>query len=332
MPNIICPICGRPAERLIEGMCEECYLERHPVLEIKKFNVVKCKYCGSLFVRGRWIKPGREGEEALLVRLLKDNMKISGTLKSVQVEVGGDEVVYKLSGVGSPHESIPPREFSAEYAAKIVLDVCLDCRRNIWGSERGLVRIRGFPDDLRDVDVLKIEALLEHIAFEVRGKNLGSIISIERVGRSFEISTTQAKLARHIAHRIHEALPSDYVESYKKLRGRGDKEVYHYTATLYIMTLEEGDVVRRGPSYYLVLDVNKTDIYLVDIVNRSRVRIPLYRFSEVKTEKVGRGVKGEIKNGIFTDLRGKISVQTGEAESGLAYYVEIGDRHYVISI
>ncbi|MEM3326144.1 MAG: hypothetical protein QXK63_01725, partial [Thermoproteus sp.] len=184
----------------------------------------------------------------------------------------------------------------------------------------------------RDVDVLKIEALLEHIAFEVRGKNLGSIISIERVGRSFEISTTQAKLARHIAHRIHEALPSDYVESYKKLRGRGDKEVYHYTATLYIMTLEEGDVVRRGPSYYLVLDVNKTDIYLVDIVNRSRVRIPLYRFSEVKTEKVGRGVKGEIKNGIFTDLRGKISVQTGEAESGLAYYVEIGDRHYVISI
>lgn len=330
MPTIICPICGRPTERLIEGMCEECYLERHPVVEIKRFNVLKCKYCGALYVRGRWIRPGREGERVLLERLIRDNMKVKGNVDSVEVEIDGDQVIYKISGIGTPHELIKPRRFSAQYTAKITLDVCLDCRRNIWGSERGLVRIKGFPEDLRDADVVKIQALLEHIAFEIRGKNLGSIISIETSGRSFEISTTEPKLARHIASKIHETLPSDYIESYKKIRGRGDKEVYHYTATIYIITIDEGDIIRRDSNLYLVLNINKNGIYLVNIESGDRIRIPLYRFTEERTEKIGRGVKGEVKNGIF--IAGATRIDIGGGRDGAAYYVEIGDRRYLVPL
>ncbi|MGC8972971.1 MAG: NMD3-related protein [Thermoproteus sp.] len=332
MPTVICPICGRPAERLIEGMCESCYLERHPVLEIRKFNVVKCKYCGALYIRGRWIRPGRESEKALLERLLKDNVKVSGRVLSVDVEIGGDKVTYRISGVGSPHELIKPREFSAHYIADVVLDVCLDCRRNIWGSERGLVRIRGFPDELDDKDFVKLEAVLEHVAFEVRGKNLGSVISAERVGRSLEISTTEPKLARHIAHKIHEIIPSDYVESYKKMGRKKDRDIYHYTATIYIITVKSGDVLRRGSSYYLVLDVGRDDIYVADISSGNRARIPLYRFTEVKTERIGRGVKGEVRNGEFVDVEGRRIMDAPGYRDGVAYYVEIGDRRYIVPI
>lgn len=332
MPTIICPICGKPAERLIEGMCEECYLERHPVVEIKKFNVLKCKYCGALYVRGRWIRPGKGEEKALLERLMRDNIRIKGRIDSIEVEAGGDSVVYRISGLGTPHELIEPRKFSTQYVAGVILDVCLDCRRNIWGSERGFVRIKGFPEELRDTDLAKIEAVLEHIVFEVRGKNWGSIISVEKSGRSLEISTTEPKLARHIASKIHEIFPSDYVESYKKIRGRGDKEVYHYTATVYVITVDEGDVIKRGPSYYLVLDVGKSGIYVVDLDGGRRSRIPLHRFTEERTEKVGRGVKGEVKNGVFTDAEGSVRIGVEGGREGVAYYVEIGDRHYLIPV
>jgi nonsense-mediated mRNA decay protein 3 len=332
VPTVVCPICGRPTDRLVEGMCESCYLERHPVLEIKRFNVVKCRYCGALYVRGRWIRPGRESERALLERLLRDSVKAGGRLLSVDVEASGDKVVYRISGVGSPHELIEPRRFSAQYIADVVLDVCPDCRRNIWGSERGLLRIKGFPDELDDRDFVKIESILEHIAFEARGKNLGSVISVERVGRSLEISTTEPRLARHMAHRIHEIVPSDYVESYKKLGRRKDREIYHYTATVYIITVKKGDVVKRGSSHYLVLDVGRDGVYVVDISSGGRARIPLHRFTEVKTERIGAGVKGEVRGGVFADTEGRIEVDAGGSRDGAAYYVEIGDRRYIVPI
>ncbi len=332
MPTIICPICGRPTERLIEGMCEECYLERHPVVEIRKFKVLKCKYCGALYVRGRWIRPSKERERALLERLMRDNMEVKGRVDSMEVEISGNSVVYRISGLGTPHELIRPRRFSVQYVAEVAYDVCLDCRRNIWGSERGLVRIKGFPEELRDADIAKIEALLEHIAFEIRGKNWGSIISVEMLGKSLEISTTEPKLARHIANKIHEVLPSDYVESYKKIRGRGDKEVYHYTATVYVITVDEGDVIRRGSSNYLILDVGKGGIYAVDLDSGRKARIPLYRFTEEKTERVGRGVKGEVKNGVFVDSSGSVRINVEGGREGAAYYVEIGDRRYLVTI
>lgn len=321
MPKVLCPICGRAVDRLIEGMCEECYLSRHPVLEIKNFNVVRCKYCGAYYIRGRWVKPKRGDDRELLERLLRDNIDVKGALNAVQIEVYEDRVVYNIAGVGTPHELIKPREFQTSYVAPFLLDVCPDCRRNIWGVERGLVRIKGYPEDLGEIEYKKIESVLEHVLYEARGRNIGSVISIERTRDGVEVLTTEPKLARHIAHKIHQVLPSDYVESYKVLKGRGDKKVYHYTATVYVITLEEGDVVRRGPSYYLVIDVNNREVVTVDVASKAQVRFPLYRFTEVKTEKVAKARRGVGGEGLGAP-----------GGLGVVYYVEIDNKHYIVPI
>jgi nonsense-mediated mRNA decay protein 3 len=310
-------------------MCEDCYLKSHPVAEVKRFKATKCKYCGALFVRGRWVK-GRE--EELLARLLRDNLTVKGEIRGLSVAVEGDKVRYVVRGAGSPHEAIAPRDFVFEYEAPIVYDVCLDCRRNILGVERGVVHIRGFPTQLRDLDIKKVEALLEHTAFEVRGKNLGSILSVEKEDNGFAIMVTDHRLARHIAHKIHEALPSDFLESYKVVKARGDRKIYHYVATVYVLTVDQGDVIRRGDSLFLVLDIGLREVLAVRLSDNARVRIPAYRFTEAKTDIVGRGVLGEVVNGVFLDKDGRELARVGANYAGLAYLVEAEDRKYVVPL
>ncbi|MBP1449673.1 MAG: hypothetical protein JZD41_06665 [Thermoproteus sp.] len=332
MPTIICPVCGRLADRLIEGMCEDCYVKTHPVAEVRGFKVVKCKYCGSLFVRGRWIKPKR-GEEKLLIRLLRDNLSIKGEIKEINIKLEKDKIYYTVKGVGTLHEEVKPREVVFEHVAPLTYDVCLDCRRNVLGVERGLVRIRGFPAPLGELHLKKLEAIFEHVMFEARGKNLGSIISIDREGDGFVVMTTNAKLARHIASKIHSAIPSDFLESYKVVKSRGDKRVYHYTATVYIITVSPGDVIRRRDSLFLVLDVGDKEVLAVKLDAGSKVRMPAYRFTEVRTDVVGRGILGEIgADGLFRDESGNALDKVQIEYKGPAYYININNQIFVIPL
>jgi nonsense-mediated mRNA decay protein 3 len=49
-----CVKCGKTTDALIKGMCQECFLKRHELFEIKDFDIEVCVKCGKMKVKGRW--------------------------------------------------------------------------------------------------------------------------------------------------------------------------------------------------------------------------------------------------------------------------------------
>ncbi len=61
----VCILCGRRTDKLIEGLCPDCYTKTHRLVELPaRIEVDYCKYCGSYRYGHRWLPGGDPGEAA----------------------------------------------------------------------------------------------------------------------------------------------------------------------------------------------------------------------------------------------------------------------------
>lgn len=141
MAKTPCPYCGRLVDRLIEGMCEDCYVERHPLVVLKERKALRCKYCGAWFLRGKWMKSKNPTE--LFVRFLREKGSINGVIEKVELDEREEGAVAQVTVRGSPHQLIAPRSIAYEVAVEYIYDVCTSCRELL--SRRALMSM-GFVE------------------------------------------------------------------------------------------------------------------------------------------------------------------------------------------
>ena len=138
-------------------MCQDCYLESHPILRHKKeMNITVCEKCELLFVKGQW-------SNIYLADLgkLDANTKISSLFfqewdyyyrpKEILIReliIHLDEENYKSVITGtvdisaSPDIFVPLMRISEEYLIHIEWGQCTECRTRLAGSYMSKIQIR----------------------------------------------------------------------------------------------------------------------------------------------------------------------------------------------
>ena len=330
---VLCPRCGRDVAKLVEGLCEDCYFEVHKFYRIKDFQVVACMDCGAILVGNRWVRPSRrESVMDLLRRLFVNNVKISnGRIVNVEAWNDVDHVVYRVTLYGSPHPEIAPREEQVVYRARIIRDLCPDCRLARSGAERGILQIRGFPHLLDEPFMRLIISMINNYGKRLSSKNIGSILDVIASNGSIDVIVTSVKFAKQLAHMLSQQLPSTYFESYKLVGEKRGRKIYHVSISFRVATFRIGDVVDVGGELLGVTHVSNKWIRLVnlstgktvylsfdDLINKAKL---VGSASEVQLSKVGDKFVGEFM-GIRIELDFPVKV-FGFVYKGMPYIFKV---------
>jgi nonsense-mediated mRNA decay protein 3 len=271
--KIPCPYCGRLVDRLIEGMCEDCYLERHPLVALREKRALKCKYCGALFIRGKWVRGKTPAE--LFTKFLSDKGEIRGVIEKVEVEENEEGMIGRITVRGSPHELMEPRVVTYEVAVEYIYDICISCREMLSKKEAAVAQIRSTPWPLDDLIKKKILNIIEQEIFKLKEKKIGFISNIKQLKNGFDIYTTSANLARHLAYVIHSQLPSHVIETAKVVGVKDGRKIYFMTYSVRILTCKPGDVIKTREGEMRIININNKYVNLQDINTKKYMKLTI---------------------------------------------------------
>ncbi|MEZ0319039.1 MAG: NMD3-related protein [Pyrobaculum sp.] len=262
MAKTPCPLCGRLVDKLIEGMCRDCYIERHPLIRFEG-RPLRCKYCGAVFLKGRWVK-ARKAED-LTKRILSEVGEVRGEIVRLEAADRLEEMYVSVTVRGSPHPSIEPTTLEYKMTLRFELDICNSCLEALSKRERALVQIRTVPRPLDSALKQKILHIIEQELSKLREKRIGYISDLREVRNGIDIYTTSTNLARHIAYVLREEFPAHVTESAKVMGVRDGRKIYHMTYLVRILTYKPGDVVKIRGNEKVVVEVGKKTVYLHDV-------------------------------------------------------------------
>ena len=275
MARVPCPSCGRLVDRLIEGLCEDCYVERHPLVEYSGGETLRCKYCGAVFLKGKW---ARERGEQVFLKVLREKGKVVGKIEHVDVRDFTDYAELSLTLYGSPHPEILPRTLKYDLKISFRLDICNVCMEKLSKREVAVLQIRASPRPLDVEFKKKILHVIEQELLKLKNKNIGFISSIKEVASGIDIYTTSANLARHLARVVHELWPSYAMETAKLVGVRDGRKVYHMTYLVRLLTYKAGDLIILGGSEKVVTELNNKYIGVRDVKSGRYEQIPISDF------------------------------------------------------
>lgn len=87
---MLCPICGKDEEKLVDGICNSCYTKQNP-LTFKDVDITVCVNCRTFFYRNKWTK-FENLDEIFKRQLKKYNVNILNVDLPKHVQNGGVEV------------------------------------------------------------------------------------------------------------------------------------------------------------------------------------------------------------------------------------------------
>jgi len=273
--KVPCPSCGRLVDKLIEGLCEDCYIERHPLVEYRGGEILRCKHCGAIFLKGKWV---RERGDQVFLKVLREKGKVIGKVEQINVRDFTDYAELSLTLYGSPHPEIPPRTLKYDVKISFRLDICNVCMEKLSKKEVAVLQIRASPRPLDAEFKKKILYIIEQELVKLKNKNIGFISSIKEVASGIDIYTTSANLARHLARVIHESWPSYAMETAKVVGVRDGKKVYHMTYLVRLLTYKAGDLIVLEGSEKVVTELHNKYIGVRDAKSGKYEQIPISDF------------------------------------------------------
>ncbi len=287
----ICPLCGRETDKLIDGLCENCFRKNNPLLRqvpsIDRLTFRICTSCGSILYRGRWTRRV-DVIKKHIIELLKTRGQISRIdVSDIALEEGEQEVMVQICGKAS--EKID-REYCENYKVyiKIVPDICPTCRSIIMGKERALVQVRYVGEKYSRDDLLLVRHIINQVLAKSEEVQRGAVIDIEEKSNGFDIKLTNNTIARAIASAIHRSFPSRMVESHKLVGvDRSGKPITRLTISIHILNIKKGDIISiDGKGAYYILAISRNSIYLKDLNSQQNIRININEIMKKDIKKL----------------------------------------------
>ncbi|MEM0277262.1 MAG: NMD3-related protein [Pyrobaculum sp.] len=287
MARVYCPHCGRLVDKLIEGMCEDCYIEKYPLITVKDKTLLKCKYCGAVYLRGKWVRARKTGTEELVKRILAEKATVRGIVEKIDVQEIGNKLHLHVTVKGSPHPLIAERALAYQIEFSYDNDICIDCREMLSKREIALLQVRGTPRGLDDAMKKKIFQIVEQELYKLKDKRIGYISDIKNTENGVDIYTTSAGLARHLAYVIHKHFPSQIVETAKNIGVKDGRRLYHMTYAVIIITYKPGDIIVLKGERKSTISINNKFIVLYSIETKKYEQITIRELLSSKPLLIG---------------------------------------------
>lgn len=177
-----CIVCGKPEE--IESFCNECWLKRRVLFEIRDFQIKVCN-CYSFFSGGRWTRFGSTEEMVSDVLKKKIITKNRITKISVQLRQVGNKIkaIVECTGLINPCKA--PKTERKEVNIILKKVTCDECKKRLASYYEAVIQLR-------------VEDILERIISE-GGE---SVINVNKVRGGYDIIFFSDDAARKIAEKL----------------------------------------------------------------------------------------------------------------------------------
>lgn len=238
MPSEFCVVCGRADVPVVDGVCADCYAERHPLVEAPgRPTVVLCPTCGARKVGEHWERTGAS-PTLLSAEDLNPLLRIheEAALRRVRwEEVGSDPVLREYRGEASVRFRGTERTVPLRLSLKVQHRTCPECSRRSGRFFTSIVQLRG-PEgrqrlparELREALAGPFERALEETPKEWRR----ALSWKEALPEGWDYYLTDTTSARALARHMKSRLGASLTES-ATLWGRKDgRDVYRVTFCL----------------------------------------------------------------------------------------------------
>lgn len=285
--SVFCVVCGREVEgehQLKEGLCLDCWTERHPVLEAPPvIDLVRCPSCGSQRGTGGWTSPpstGPEDEGALREGIAA---AVEGALTAAE-----DALVRSLDldirPEGHSAFSVVARaqvalldqlvEGTASTRVRLKGEACPVCSRRAGSYYEAVVQFRGTRD--RPATPRELEEARRLVEVEVaRMASASPDVGITRTeelhgGLDFYITNQAAgaQLARALASRFGASTSTSTTAAGRK-EGRDRVRVTH---AVRLPALRRGDLVLLRGELLRVIAASSKQVAVTPAVGEGRQR------------------------------------------------------------
>ncbi len=250
-----CFRCGK-TEAVHDGLCRECYLETHRLLDIPDYmDIHVCAHCGAASPDGKRWEDTDDFRKSLRelclsrISLLKDASVMSA--ETSITEQDSHSYVFKgrlLVKVGEIKEEV---DFGSKVRIKSA--TCSRCSRIHGGYYEAIIQIRGAGREMSPEEKIDAE---EFVASRVEEMGRHSreifITQEEEVHGGLDLYISSSRAAKTVAKSLAEHLSGSLTES-KKLAGRKEGEdFYRFTYSVRLPKYKKGDFVEYLGKYYRI--------------------------------------------------------------------------------
>ena len=294
-----CPLCGKPVEKLIEGMCEDCYKLEHPLLVIPQepIKIQVCKVCGAYRLKGAWKVPKSADVLAeAAVECVRRKLKPRSEIKRVDIAITRirglkAEVLVRVRGRASSEiNEYYDQEFNLTVKYEFV--VCPNCFGVKAKREVARVQIRALGRHLTMSEVRMIKAEVERKLQELFSRDRAATpIEVEELEGGIDYKFASKSVARALVAALQRAFPVEVLETHKDMgMDRRGRKATRVTYRVLFPPFREGDVVDLGGRLLFIEEVRGRDVRVLSLpsLREERIRIKgrmLKRFKVVATRE-----------------------------------------------
>jgi NMD protein affecting ribosome stability and mRNA decay len=182
-----CAKCGKET-KLMDGFCEDCYFDTHPIKIPKSKELRICSKCGASLITRFWVTHNKLNP-AVLAEQVKQAIKTPDQVKVIRVDLDkvkfGSfmEVTFELKG----------RIFSKKYPINLAIakQLCPPCKANTGKTNRCKIQLRTRANTPTFIQEM-YEYFARYSKFVVEIKELRTGIDIFVTSRSIGLKIARA--------------------------------------------------------------------------------------------------------------------------------------------
>ncbi len=257
MKNLACPLCGRPADNLVDGRCRDCFLKTFTLARIPHVvRTIICPLCGAVKKGAQW-----EGNTAELEDVIQDGIKKALKLEPYSGDVhisidltSSDQSIYH-AGIRVDASVKGIRTNSAlKTEVRVSRETCDSCSRISGGYYEAVVQVRAegrFPDEEEQVQL--VEMIEEMIERQYRkGYRLAFITKVDELPEGTDVYIGSNSSARQACKLAAERFGCSYSESPSLVGKKDGKDIYRITYSLRLPRFVPGDIINTGGDAVLI--------------------------------------------------------------------------------
>ncbi|NVM53731.1 MAG: hypothetical protein HWN66_08510 [Candidatus Helarchaeota archaeon] len=284
---------GNENTKLIDNLCQQCYIELHPLLQFPlPLQLKLCKKCNRYYLKNRWISSPFESLEHILDSALKDVIPLQVEISpqaelEIKTHVFGkfesilktNSITIDIQAIGHAHETLEiyPEVYKTR-KVNLIFTVCPSCLSLRRGEYQAVLHILTPNREMLERERDYILSLVENES--VRSTKLDFLAYITKFtmkkGKiSFYIGSE--KFARSLASIISYNLGGFLKETYKFGSRKIPKEVKRNKLyiSLYLPTFVNGDLLWANNAPLFVIKVQGKSVVGINLTTHEKFKMPL---------------------------------------------------------
>jgi len=278
-----CYLCGK--EAVVEGLCNTCYDEQHPLIEVSTpLPLIACKKCDSVKVPGGWqkISIGKMNAEELAEKqmdiILNQEIKLFYEGVSLTIEEVNklDRVTHLMVTVtGKSHENIPPHDEEYPVEIRFRYSTCDTCGMMSGGYYEAILQMRADGREISDEEKKELTKRVTDTTvarYKTDDKAFVNLIDDTKHGIDYYIGSMP--LAKDIADDFESRYIAERKENYKLIgEDKAGKKKYRVTILLRLPRFSIGDFILVSEQPCQVLAMSRGNLTCYNLIRRERFTI-----------------------------------------------------------